>query len=361
MVRSEPAPVPEFERLATTIVEATKASAGPSTLLSEKIQFSKYDGKMDSTVLYSWLHQFNAYFSVTPKTDNNKVLLASMHLSGDAILWYQEWTDRMRFEHAAEHAETSLFERAPPFSFSWDVFQKDLKTRFHPPQYLDRLEDDFRAVKQNNAPVLTYANKVMHLGVQLWKSDKERLGAFLYGLDLLIKFDVQTQCPDTMAEAMRMAQLQEMKHNHGKLKTDSTDSFKKKTGNGNGQGKNSPAQGKGDKSSETKGKAQDSNTPQLTPDQKATHGIFGGKIPKDEIETYKKEGRCFTCHMKQDYPKKTKPEEDSSEEVSPHTPTINAIVRRVSHPETARVRSPPTLKAKQEGVASMRAPHHMHI
>ena len=62
----------------------------------------------------------------------------------------------------------------------------------------------------------------MQLGVQLRKSDKERLGAFLYGLDLLIKFDVQTQCPDTMAEAMRMAQLREMKHNHGKLKTDTT-------------------------------------------------------------------------------------------------------------------------------------------
>ena len=129
----DPSPIKDFESLATTIVEATKASVGPSTPLLEKILFSKYDRKMEANVLYSWLHQFNAYFSITPKTDNNKVLLTSMHLSSDAILWYQEWMDQKRFEHAIEHAESSLFERPPPFSYSWDDFQKDLKTRFLPP------------------------------------------------------------------------------------------------------------------------------------------------------------------------------------------------------------------------------------
>ena len=108
-----------------------------------------------------------------------------------------------------------------------------------------------------------------------------------------------------------MAQLQEMKHNHGKLKTDnknSTEASKNKNSNGNGQGKNSKnAQGKGEQSTESSqetGKAQDSDKPHLTPDQKAAQGIIG----TDDIETYKNEGRCFTCHtkghMKQDYPKK---------------------------------------------------------
>ena len=81
-------------------------------------------------------------FPLHPSPTITKFLLASMHLSGDAILWYQEWTDRKRFEHA----EHSLFER-PPFSFVWDDFQTDLKTRFLPPQYLDRLEDDFHCTQ----------------------------------------------------------------------------------------------------------------------------------------------------------------------------------------------------------------------
>ena len=62
VARSEPAPIPDLEKLAASIVEATKASAGPSAPIPEKIQFSKYDGKMEANVLYSWLHQFNAYF-----------------------------------------------------------------------------------------------------------------------------------------------------------------------------------------------------------------------------------------------------------------------------------------------------------
>lgn len=55
---------------------------------------------MEENMLYSWLH--HAYFYATRKLDKNKVLVVSMHLSGDAILWYHEWTDLKRFEHAAD-------------------------------------------------------------------------------------------------------------------------------------------------------------------------------------------------------------------------------------------------------------------
>lgn len=93
--------------------------------------------------------------------------------------------------HATKHAGSSLFGTTPPLKYSWDTFQKDLKTQFLPPQYLDRLRNESHALKQNNAPVLPYASKVIQLGVQLRKTDEEQLRAFLYGLEHLIKFDVQ--------------------------------------------------------------------------------------------------------------------------------------------------------------------------
>lgn len=53
------------------------------------------------------------------------------------------------------------------------------------------MENKFHTLEQITAPLLSYANKVIWLGVQLNKMEKERLRAFLYGLDHLIKFDVQ--------------------------------------------------------------------------------------------------------------------------------------------------------------------------
>ena len=57
----------------------------------EKVTFSKYDGKMDATVIHSWLHQFNAYFATRTMSSNSKVLLAAIYLAGDAINWYHAW------------------------------------------------------------------------------------------------------------------------------------------------------------------------------------------------------------------------------------------------------------------------------
>ena len=150
---------------------------------------------------------------------------------------------------------------------------------------------------------------------------------------------------------------------------ESSDPSKNK--NGNGPGKTSPsAQGREDKSSESSqkgnsksqgsGKAQDSEKPQLTPDQKAAQGILGGRLSKDELVAYAKDNRCFKCHtvghLKKDCPKLDKSDKQSSEEVSPDSPAVNAIHRHVPSPVSVPVIPPPVLEAKQEGVASMQPP-----
>ena len=70
-----------------------------------------------------------------------------------------------------------------PIAYSWFDFQEKLKARFMPPQYMQRLKDDWKGVKQNDTPVMAYSNKILQLAVQLRKSDKDRLETFLYGLD----------------------------------------------------------------------------------------------------------------------------------------------------------------------------------
>ena len=67
----------------------------------EKVTFSKYDGKMDALAIHSWFHEFTSYFALTKKTDTQKVLLAMMHLTRDAITWKEEWVDKKMLEHVA--------------------------------------------------------------------------------------------------------------------------------------------------------------------------------------------------------------------------------------------------------------------
>ena len=66
---------------------------------------------------------------------------------------------------------------------------------------------------------MSFSNKVLQVGTQLHKSDEDRLDAFVMGLDDYIKFDVQTQSSPDFNEAVRLALLQEMKHNKGKPKS----------------------------------------------------------------------------------------------------------------------------------------------
>ena len=92
------------------------------------------------------------------------------------------------------------------------------------PQYIDRLKEEWRALKQNGTPVMSFSNKILQLGVQLRKSDEDRLESFLFGLDDYIKFDVRVMRPTDFNEAVRIALEQEMKHNKGKPKEVNKDS-----------------------------------------------------------------------------------------------------------------------------------------
>ena len=132
VIRSDPSSSNiDYDRLASTIAAASvKASHDSHAPITEKLQFSKYDGKMDATTIYSWLHQFNSYFATTKKTDNSKVLTAAMYLAGDAINWYHAWQEKQAKAYAEAHSEA--YRNANPLTYSWEEFQSGLQSRFMP-------------------------------------------------------------------------------------------------------------------------------------------------------------------------------------------------------------------------------------
>ena len=86
------------------------------------------------------------------------------------------WQEEQLAEDLASGLDDELLQ------YDWVAFQAQLKLRFMPPKYLQRLQDDWKGLKQNGTPVMSFSNKVLQVGVQLRKSDKSRLKAFLYAL-----------------------------------------------------------------------------------------------------------------------------------------------------------------------------------
>ena len=84
--------------------------------------FTKYDGKCDHCVVNHVIHQFVAHFPLAKITDpQDKVHLAAPHLTGEAITWWQHWSQL--------HTDSST--KMP--QYDWDTFVVDFKERFLPP------------------------------------------------------------------------------------------------------------------------------------------------------------------------------------------------------------------------------------
>ena len=195
---------------------------------------------------------------------------------------------------------------------------------------------------------MSFSNKILQLGVQLRKSDDDRLESFLFGLDDYIKFDVHVMRPTDFNEAVRIALEQEMKHNKGKPKEVNKDSSSSTQNpqNGKTNGKqHSPQSSQSSPSSSQSPKTQ--NTPNkenkdkastqvatvLTPEEKVAQGILGGRLTPDKVVSYGKDGRCFNCHivghMKKDCPKSRA---TSSGETSAPA-QVNAVLTPIIEPD----------------------------
>lgn len=107
-----------------------------------------------------------------------------------------------------------------------------------------------------------------------WTRNVKKSFSFIYGLNHRIKFDKWAQNYETMIGAFRLAQLQKMKHNHGKPKTNNNilptqNTFKNKYGQGNDDSTKSVSHSNGksnnlsESCTQNETHAQNSETPQL--------------------------------------------------------------------------------------------------
>ena len=107
----------EFQTLMGLLrLAAGTAGASALPLVRNTPNFTKYDGKCDHSVVNQFIHQFVAHFPLAKITDpQDKIHLAAPHLTGEAVPWWQHWSQLYRDSSA----------KMP--QYDWDMFVANFK------------------------------------------------------------------------------------------------------------------------------------------------------------------------------------------------------------------------------------------
>ncbi|KAF5447657.1 hypothetical protein F2P56_033191, partial [Juglans regia] len=150
-----------------------------------RIDFPFFHGEGPS----GWLYKVNHYFTYYNTLPQHRLRLASFHMDGQALVWFQD------LEESGEIRE-------------WEDFTKALLTRFGPSSYDDPMEALTRlkqmgTVEEYKASFKGLSNRLRGL------SEGYKLSCFLSGLKDEIRLQVRMFNPKDLLSAYSLAKLQE--------------------------------------------------------------------------------------------------------------------------------------------------------
>ncbi|XP_035548740.1 uncharacterized protein LOC118349222 [Juglans regia] len=152
---------------------------------SVRISFPSFQGEDP----LGWLYKVNQFFLFYNTPPHHKVRLASFHMEGKAMVWFQEIESTGTF-------------------IDWEGFVRVFLARFGPNSYDDPMETLTRlrqtgSVEEYKVEFEAISNRLRRL------SDSHKLSCFLSGLKDEIRFQVRMFNPPDLLAAFSLAKLQE--------------------------------------------------------------------------------------------------------------------------------------------------------
>ncbi|KAF5443243.1 hypothetical protein F2P56_035816, partial [Juglans regia] len=136
-----------------------------------------------------WVFKMNHYFAFYQTPVAQKILMASYHMEGEALTWYQDAVDTGQFTN-------------------WQTFVEALQLRFGPKAYDNPMESLTR-LKQSST-VAVYKAQFESLSNRLkGLSDNHKLSCFLSGLKDEIRLPLRLLKPANLNIAFSLAKIQE--------------------------------------------------------------------------------------------------------------------------------------------------------
>ena len=154
-----------------------------------KLEFPRYAGN-DPT---EWFNRVDQFFEYQGSTEDQKVVLASFHLEGEANQWWQ-WLRKSYQEEGRD--------------VTWEIFMEELWARFGPTDCED-FDEALSRVKQTDT-LRDYQKEFERLGnrVQGW-TQKALVGTFMGGLKPEISEEIRLFRPRTLKEAISLARMRD--------------------------------------------------------------------------------------------------------------------------------------------------------
>jgi hypothetical protein len=148
-----------------------------------RLDFPRFDGVNPS----GWSYKVNQFFSYYQTPPNQRIRMASFHMEGEVLVWFQDAD------------EAGLFP-------TWEDFLQALLTRFGP-VYDDPMESLMKL--RQISTVAEYTTQFEALSNRLRGiSDRNRLSCFLSGLKDEVRLPLKMLNPLTLVAAFGLAKLQ---------------------------------------------------------------------------------------------------------------------------------------------------------
>ncbi|CAA0820322.1 Unknown protein, partial [Striga hermonthica] len=154
-----------------------------------RITLSTFTG----SYLDAWLHRAVQYFEHNETNGPDRVRYAAYYLDGEANVWWQ-WLTRIY--------------RKRQQIITWDVFERELLTRFGTTDY-HNYNEALTRIRQTGS-LREYSREFERLACRVRDWPEEALvGAFIDGLKFDLAAEVRLERPDTMHDAMEVARRRE--------------------------------------------------------------------------------------------------------------------------------------------------------
>ncbi|KAJ9555926.1 hypothetical protein OSB04_010540 [Centaurea solstitialis] len=151
----------------------------------------EFRGCSDLVVCMYWLREMEMAFEASECDDSQRVKFASYLLKGEALTWWNLTRSSLTPEVYAR--------------LSWAEFKKKMLEKYCSERALDKIEDEFRAMKKGNSPISFYAKDFLEkLGMveHLAPDEKSKIKAYSRGLPAEMRSAVRIARVTTLHEAI---------------------------------------------------------------------------------------------------------------------------------------------------------------
>ncbi|GKE14766.1 reverse transcriptase domain-containing protein [Tanacetum coccineum] len=158
-------------------------------------QLFNFKGSKGAVGLIHWFERTELVFSHSNCTEDCKVKFATCTLTEEALSWWNSFAQPIGIEEA--------------YKITWVEFKKLLIKKYYPRTEIQKMEDEFYHLTVKGNDLKTYMRRFQKLATlcpTMVPDSEKMIEAFIGGLPRSIEGNVTTSKPQTLEEAINIAQ-----------------------------------------------------------------------------------------------------------------------------------------------------------